>query len=1019
MEVAVLKHHHNINQRSDLSAIALATAEVRDQGSEVRNLIRPKAFTRYVSSAFIWCCLLIGLMANVHPAFATISSNRYYGGSGDGWDMKQISPTFYQGGAEDGSTLASVSPSNSVLEDVSFYEKALHVLGQLPETVYAGTPFAWGPSETPLSIEVLDNKGRRYSNTVFTVTLLLKNAEGSTLGGTTNVLTVNGVATFENAGLFINNPGTGLVIEATAETLDPADSSAFTVQDIPAAPDAPTGVNATDGTLTNKVLVTWSTSGNATGYQLWRYTNNISANASQIGSATSAPYEDASVTANITYYYWVKATNVGGASAFSAWNTGWGAPTIVAPSAPTGVSASDGDYTNKVCVTWNAADGATGYQVWRHTADSSGDASQIGVASSTTYDDANAVAGTTYYYWLKATNSVGVSGFGSSDSGWRAVPVAAPSIPTDISASDGAFTGRVHVVWSAVSGATGYQVFRNTVNLPSRADLIGTSASADYDDREVAGSGLYYYWVKATNIVGASGFSVSDTGWGMPAETAPSAPAGVSASDGTYTNKIVVTWNAVDGAVDYQVWRNTADDSASASLLSTTAALTCDDSTAVAAGVKVYYWVKARNSLGSSVFSQSDSGYCGVSGTADLALRGFLFQPTVLAANAHPKLIMLMPVNNGPEVLAGSEVTFEFFLSRNTELGDADDEAIGSCQATVSIDAGASASVSIPAAGLAGITVPAEASGTYYVFARVAAAFSDPDASNNVLMRTGAIVVGGNLQPMAGDFDGDGKSDPALYQEATGDWYVKSSVAGYTLATLTGFGQAGYTPISADYDGDGKTDPAAYDLATGLLYVKLSASGYAQASYSFSFNGYGYLLATGDYDGGGKADLALYQEATHLWTVLLVESVTLATLEFGADGCQPLVGDYDGDGKNDPALYQETSGNWFVKLSGSEYVTVEARLGGPGYQPVSGDYDGDGKADLMVYREATGSWLAMLSASAYAAVSMADFGGLDYMPVAGDYDGDGKADLVLYNQATSTWFFKLSASGYSLLTSPF
>ncbi|MHC4573946.1 MAG: hypothetical protein ACYS76_07420, partial [Planctomycetota bacterium] len=105
---------------------------------------------------------------------------------------------------------------------------------------------------------------------------------------------------------------------------------------------------------------------------------------------------------------------------------GWDAVAItVTPcpsqAAPTGVSASDGTYTDKVRVTWNAPSGATSYDVWRNTSSSTGSATRI--ASSvvgTSYNDYSATPGTTYYYWVKANNVCGnTSGFSSYNTGWR------------------------------------------------------------------------------------------------------------------------------------------------------------------------------------------------------------------------------------------------------------------------------------------------------------------------------------------------------------------------------------------------------------------------------------------------------------------------------------------------------------------------------------------------------------------------------------------------------------------------
>ena len=90
-----------------------------------------------------------------------------------------------------------------------------------------------------------------------------------------------------------------------------------------------------------------------------------------------------------------------------------------APSAPNGVAAGDGTYTDRVRVTWNGVSGATSYEVWRNTANNSGSASRIAASvSGTSYDDTGVTAGQTYYYWVKAVNSYGTSGFSAPDSGY-------------------------------------------------------------------------------------------------------------------------------------------------------------------------------------------------------------------------------------------------------------------------------------------------------------------------------------------------------------------------------------------------------------------------------------------------------------------------------------------------------------------------------------------------------------------------------------------------------------------------
>ena len=270
------------------------------------------------------------------------------------------------------------------------------------------------------------------------------------------------------------------------------------------------------------------------------------------------------------------------------------------PNAPTSVSASDGDYTNEVSVTWNASSGATAYEVWRHTSNNSGSATKIGDPTSNGYNDTTAVAGTTYYYWVKAVDSENTKSlFSSSDSGYLKC-----ARPTGVSASDGTYSDKVRVTWNPSSGATSYEVWRinpdNTV--PKIADPTGTS----YDDTTAVAGTTYYYGVKAKYAGTTSDFSSWDSGYRQIAP--PAAPTGVSATDGTYSDKVAVTWNASSGATAYEVWRHTSNSSGSASKIADPTGTSYDDTSAVA-GTTYYYWVKAKNAGGTSGFSSSDSGY--------------------------------------------------------------------------------------------------------------------------------------------------------------------------------------------------------------------------------------------------------------------------------------------------------------------------------------------------------------------------------------------------------------------------
>jgi len=87
----------------------------------------------------------------------------------------------------------------------------------------------------------------------------------------------------------------------------------------------------------------------------------------------------------------------------------------------------------------------------------------------------------------------------------------------------------------------------------------------------------------------------------------PAAPSNVSASDGTDADQVTVTWDPVDGADAYQVYR-AEDPNGPPEAVSDWISETRFDDADAPTGV-VYYWVKARDACSESDFSDPDSGY--------------------------------------------------------------------------------------------------------------------------------------------------------------------------------------------------------------------------------------------------------------------------------------------------------------------------------------------------------------------------------------------------------------------------
>jgi cytochrome c peroxidase len=84
--------------------------------------------------------------------------------------------------------------------------------------------------------------------------------------------------------------------------------------------------------------------------------------------------------------------------------------------------------------------------------------------------------------------------------------------PTDVVASDNAYSTKVGVTWDAIRGATLYRIFRNTTNDPTSAATLGTTVEASFFDTTAIAGQTFFYWVRAENGSVVSPFSQSDLG---------------------------------------------------------------------------------------------------------------------------------------------------------------------------------------------------------------------------------------------------------------------------------------------------------------------------------------------------------------------------------------------------------------------------------------------------------------------------------------------------------------------------
>ncbi len=277
----------------------------------------------------------------------------------------------------------------------------------------------------------------------------------------------------------------------------------FTSQALPPADFGKSSpANGATGQATSLTL-SWNATSPVTYYQYCYSTASGCSNWTNAGNVTSVTISNLAGTS--TYFWQVRAWNGTGGPTAANGGAYWSFTTqvqVTIPSAPGGVSASDGTYTDKVRISWNAATGATSYKVYRNTSNRSSSATQIGTAAASPYDDLTATVGTTYYYFVKACNSAGCSGFSASNSGYRARTP--PGAFGKMAPANGATNQATSLTisWSASAGATAYYYCYATTATCNNWKNAGSATSKSLTGLKSATT--YYWHVRATNKWGTT-----------------------------------------------------------------------------------------------------------------------------------------------------------------------------------------------------------------------------------------------------------------------------------------------------------------------------------------------------------------------------------------------------------------------------------------------------------------------------------------------------------------------------------
>lgn len=367
-----------------------------------------------------------------------------------------------------------------------------------------------------------------------------------------------------------------------------------------AKPAAP-AVKASNVASSGEIKLSWDAVDGAKNYKVYRAASK-SGTYKVIKTTTSTSFTNTAADPGDTYWYYVKAVSSSGAAS-KASNKVSATCKLPRPVITMSNSASSG----KVKLTWKAIEGAQLYKVYRATT-KNGEYKLVRKETGTSFVNTSTTAGKTYYYKVMAVASNTAANSAYSEVKSRMCDLPRPSIKL----SNVASSGKVKITWGAIEGAVKYQVYRST-NQKSWTLLKTTTGTSLTNTNGKAGTN-YYYRVRAVASKSGANSAFSNVKSRMCDLARPV----LTVSNDAATGRVKLNWTAIDGAVEYKVYRCESKNGEYRWFKKTTET-NCVDNTAEA-GKTYYYRIQAvaSNEDANSALSAIKTGTFNYKATLEL-----------------------------------------------------------------------------------------------------------------------------------------------------------------------------------------------------------------------------------------------------------------------------------------------------------------------------------------------------------------------------------------------------------------
>ncbi len=220
---------------------------------------------------------------------------------------------------------------------------------------------------------------------------------------------------------------------------------------------------------------------------------------------------------------------------------------------PQGVTATA--TSTGVRVSWNAVTGASGYRVYKKVNGTWNTVKTINNGATTSYDVLDLNAGETYTFTVQAfVTDGGETAWSQKSADVTATPTfGAPDVGTATADNLG-----IKITWAKVNGASGYRIYRRTVENQTLGSwktvtTIANNNTLTYTDYDIVIGAEYAYTVQAYT---GSGDSIKWSTYdplGMRGRV--NLAATILGTATKVSTGATITWNAVNGATGYRLYR--------------------------------------------------------------------------------------------------------------------------------------------------------------------------------------------------------------------------------------------------------------------------------------------------------------------------------------------------------------------------------------------------------------------------------------------------------------------------------